>query len=110
VVFVLYVQDVGRVQETEGYPLPPEDGQYKWIHSDAYIRFKNAHGQLKYAIQEAETYGAHARTVADAKAKDKQADATAKILEQKDEADKAVAIANVEKMAKKLKKGKKKGK
>lgn len=90
--------------------MPPEDGQYKWIHSDAYIRFKKAHAQLKYAIEEAEKYGANAQVVADAKVKDKQADGTAKVLEQKDEADKALAIAAVEKLAKKLKKSNKKKK
>jgi hypothetical protein len=42
------------------------------------------------------------------RAKDKVADGISKILEAKDEADKAVAVAQVEKLAKKLKKGKKK--
>lgn len=40
--------------------------------------------------------------------KDKQADGVSKVLEAKDEADRAVAITAAEKLAKKLKKGKKK--
>jgi hypothetical protein len=59
--------------ETEEWPLPPEGG-YKWIHSDAYIRFKKAQAALKYAIEEAERYNAHAQSIVDAKAKDKTAE------------------------------------
>jgi hypothetical protein len=54
------------VAETEGFPLPPEDG-YLWVHSDSYVRHKKAAAALKHAIEEADKYGAHAQTVLDAR-------------------------------------------
>lgn len=95
------------MQQTERFPSPEENGEYNWIHSQAYLRFNQAYDALKKAIEEAELYGANPDTIGEAKAKEKEAAGTAKVLAQKDETDKGNAVGAARKLAKKQKAKKK---
>ena len=100
-------RDIGKVRETEEYPLPPaETGEYIWDHSESYNALFHAIEQLKKSYVGADTLGANPSVIAAAKEKLTKAEKEMKLLDAKDVADKAVALEAVAKLAKKLKKGK----
>lgn len=100
-------KDIGKVMETEGYPLPPTDtGEYVWIPSESYTLLSNAITALKSSYIGADTLGANPDVIAESKEKLIKAEKDFKILEAKDATDKHNAIEAVKKQAKKLKKGK----
>lgn len=104
-------RDVGHIQETEGYPLPPEGGDYIWVHSEAFTEMQAAIERIKLSYNGADTLGANANIIAETKEKLIKAEKDMKILDAKENADKANAIEAAKKAAKKLKKkggGKKK--
>lgn len=100
--------DIGHIKETEEFPNPPADGNYIWEHSTSYISLLSAIESLKNGLQMSEGTGANEKVIADAKAKLLKAEKDMKLLDNKDQADKAVAVETATKLAKKLKKGKKK--
>jgi len=101
-------RDLGKVKETEGYPLPPEGGEYEWLPSESFTALGNAIAEIKRSYDGAEQLGANPVIIQEAKEELLKAEKDFKILEAKDAADKIVAIEAVKKMAKKLKGGKKK--
>lgn len=100
--------DIGHIKETEEYPNPPADGNYIWEHSTSYLSLLNAIESLKNGLQMSEGTGANEKVIADAKAKLLKAEKDMKLLDNKDQADKTIAIDTATKLARKLKKGKKK--
>jgi hypothetical protein len=102
--------DTGKIKETEEYPLPPADNnnEYIWEPSEAYSSLKKGIEVLIASFDGAETAGANPEVVLMAKDMLKKAEKDIKVLETKDAADKVIAIENATKLAKKLKKGKKK--
>ena len=101
-------RDIGKVKETEGYPLPPaETGEYVWIPAESFTQFVDAINRLKSVMNGSEQLGANPNIVAEAKERIAKAEKEMKQLEAKDANDKLVAIEAVKKLAKKLK-GKKK--
>lgn len=104
--------DTGKIEETEEYPLPPADnnGEYRWINSTAYTALKQAIETLKKSYVGADALGANPTVIAASKDKLTRAEKQMKLLNVKDEADKASALEAVAKLVKKLKKGKGGGK
>lgn len=101
--------DLGKIHESENHPLPPADtGEYKWIPSKAYIALERAINQIKKNYNGAEELGANPIIIAETKEKLIKVEKDFKILETKNETDKAKAIEIAKKLAKKLKGGKKK--
>jgi len=102
--------DTGKIKETEEYPLPPADNnnEYIWEPSEAYSSLKKGIEVLAASFDGAEAAGANPEVVQMAKDMLKKAEKDIKVLETKDAADKVIAIENATKLAKKLKKGKKK--
>ena len=101
-------KDLGKVQETEGYPLPPADtGEYVWIPAESFTSFQDAINKLRAVVQGAEQFGANQQIITESKERLVKADKELKPLEAKDTNDKLLAIEAVKKLAKKLK-GKKK--
>ncbi|GMH52789.1 hypothetical protein TL16_g01307 [Triparma laevis f. inornata] len=101
--------DIGKLEETREWPLPPEDtGEYIWIPSVAYGNLKTACDRLEVALSEGEKNEANADLVEEAKKIYDEKMVDARLLEGKNDDDKGVAIAAAEKLAKKLKKKKKK--
>lgn len=103
--------DIGHIEETEGYPLPPaETGIYVWIHSEAFTGLQSAIDTLKKLLSSSATPAGNEGAVvnpalvAEAKEKLIKAEKDLKHLATKDEADKALAIEAATKLAKKLKK------
>lgn len=104
-------QDVGKIQETEGYPLPPADtGEYVWIPAENLTKFVDSIQRLRGVYQGADSFGANPSIVAEAKERLTKADKETKQLEAKDANDKLAAIEAAKKAAKKLKSKGKKGK
>lgn len=104
-------QDVGKIQETDGYPLPPADtGEYVWIPAENLTKFVEAIQRLKTVFQGADSFGANPTIVAEAKERLAKAEKEIKQLEVKDGNDKLAAIEVAKKAAKKLKSKGKKGK
>lgn len=104
-------QDLGHVEETAGFPLPPESGEYVWVCSKAFASLQVAHARLGTAHQESLQGGAYEPLVELAGAALAKMKKEIRLLQEKDDEDKAAAIIVVEKAAKKLKKkgkGKKK--
>lgn len=101
-------RDLGKVKETEGFPLPPEGGEYEWIPSESFTALGAAIAEIKRSYDGAEALGANPVIIQEAKEKLLKAEKEYKILETKDASDKIAAIEVVKKMAKKLKGGKKK--
>ncbi len=106
--------DLGHIEETEGYPnLPPvtEPGAvaaYLWIPSVSLTSLQEAIDALKKVLLSAAAgAGVNALLIVEAKEKLMRAEKEMKILENKDGADKLAAIEIATKLAKKLKKGKK---
>ena len=101
-------KDIGHVKETEGFPLPPESGEYEWIPSEAFTSLQKAIIQLKQSYDGADQLNANPIIIQEAKEKLLKIEKDYKILEIKDGNDKLAAIEIVKKAAKKLKGGKKK--
>jgi hypothetical protein len=101
-------RDTGKVKETEGFPMPPESGEYEWIPSESFAALGRAIAQIKLSYDGADQLHANPAIIQEAKEKLVKAEKDYKILEAKDAADKVLAIEAVKKMAKKLKGGKKK--
>lgn len=100
--------DLGKIEEHEGYPFPPpETGEYKWLPSKAFLSLERAISQIKRSYNGADELGANPSIIAEAKDKLLRAEKDFKVLDAKNEADKAKAIETAKKMAKKLKAGKK---
>jgi hypothetical protein len=101
-------KDVGHVKETEGFPLPPESGEYEWVPAEAFSALGRAIVQLKMSYDGADQLHANPAIIQEAKEKLVKAEKDLKVLEAKDAADKIAAVEAVKKLAKKLKGGKKK--
>lgn len=101
-------RDVGHVKETEGFPLPPENGDYEWVPAESFASLLRAIAQIKQSYDGADQLHANPAIIQEAKEKLQKAEKDYKILEAKDAADKLAAIEAVKKLAKKLKGGKKK--
>jgi hypothetical protein len=99
-------QDIGRIEETEGYPLPPaETGEYVWIPAESFTLFVDAITRLKQIYQASESLGANPSIIQEAKDRITKADKEIKQLEAKEANDKNNGIEAAKKLAKKLKKG-----
>lgn len=101
-------RDLGHVKETEGFPLPPESGEYEWVPAESFSALHRAIVQIKQSYDGADQLHANPAIIQEAKEKLQKAEKDYKILETKDAADKLAAIEAVKKLAKKLKGGKKK--
>lgn len=101
--------DLGKIQETEEYPLPPasNNGEYIWEHSQSFIKLSTSIDRLRECTSNAESLGANPSLIKEASAKLIQIEKEMKLLDVKDAEDKRIAIENAVKLAKKLKKGKK---
>lgn len=94
--------DTGHVVETEGFPHPPADtNEYVWEPSAAYTSLQAAITKLKASFVGAEELGANVDVCAEAKTKLLKAEKDLKVLHTKNEADKALAIENTQKLCKK---------
>ena len=102
-------EDLGKIQETEEYPLPPasNNGEYIWEHSQSFVKLSSSIDRLRQCTHSAESLGANPVLVKEAAAKLIQIEKEMKLLDVKDAEDKRIAIENAVKAAKKLKKGKK---
>jgi hypothetical protein len=100
-------REIGHIEETEGYPLPPADnnGEYKWIHAEAYTALGLAIDLLKASYNGAEALGANPDIIKESKDRLLKAEKEYKILDSKENSDKLLATEVVKKLAKKLKKG-----
>ena len=112
-------QDNGRFDDsTEGFPLPPQvpgdeegvlvDGEYVWIKSKTLQLLQSTNDRLQTGMDAGVTGGANEGLCEAAKVKLAEVAGKLKLLNAKDEADKAKDLEKVEKDAKKLRK--KKGK
>jgi hypothetical protein len=101
-------KDNGKLEENEGFPLPPENGDYVWIQSETVIEFAKAVARLKEIYNSPDAANANPKIVSDAKERLTKAEKELKQLETKEENDKNNAIESAKKAAKKLKSGKKK--
>jgi hypothetical protein len=101
-------KDNGKLEENEGFPLPPESGDYVWIQSETLIEFARAVAKLKEIYNSPDAANANPKIVADAKERLTKGEKELKQLEAKEENDKNNAIESAKKAAKKLKAGKKK--
>ncbi len=99
-------KDIGKVKETEEYPLPPADGEYVWINSEMYSSLAAAIDSIKASYNGAEALGANPAIIAETKEKLAKAEKDMKMLDHKESLDKAAGIEVAKKAAKKLKKGK----
>jgi hypothetical protein len=102
-------RDIGKIEENEGYPLPPaETGEYVWIQSETLIAFSAAVAKLREIYTSPDAQHANPKIVQDAKERLTKAEKELKALETKEENDKNAAMEVAKKAAKKLKSGKKK--
>jgi hypothetical protein len=101
-------KDLGHFEENEGYPLPPESGEYVWLQSESFAALGRAIAQIKVSYEGAEELHANPNIIASAKEKLHKSEKDFKVLAAKEEEDKNKALEVVKKMAKKLKGGKKK--
>ena len=99
--------DVGHIEETADYPLPPEGGEYIWEPSAAHTRVRTSLERLKKCLVGIENSKANEILVAEVKDKILEAEKDFKILDAKDAEDKKKATEVAVKAAKKLKKAKK---
>lgn len=109
------VVDKGFVIQTEEYPLPPLDpatgkgGDYHWKEAESFLALKAAFEVLSKVSDVAGDFGANPHICDMAKSTLVRVQKEIKLLEDKDAADKVLAVEVVKKLAKKMKKGKKKG-
>jgi hypothetical protein len=101
--------DLGKIQETEEFPLPPvsNNGEYIWEHSQSFLKLSQAIDRLRECTSNAESLQANPTLIKEAAIKLTQLEKEMKLLDVKDAEDKRIAIENAVKAAKKLKKGKK---
>jgi hypothetical protein len=99
--------DLGHIEESEEFPLPPEGGEYLWHPSDAHSRVKLSLDRLKKCLVGIENSKADASLVSEVKDKIVKSEKDFKILCAKDVDDKKKAVDGAIKAAKKLKKAKK---
>jgi hypothetical protein len=101
--------DLGKIQETEEYPLPPasNNGEYIWEHSQSFLKLSQAIDRLRECTSHAESLQANPLLMKEASIKLTQLEKEMKLLDVKDAEDKRIAIESAVKAAKKLKKGKK---
>lgn len=102
--------DVGHIEETEEFPLPPEGGDYIWQPSAAHTRVKTSLDRLKKCLVGIENSKANEILAAEVKDKIVKSEKDFKLLDAKDAEDKRKAIEIAAKAAKKLKKAKKSAK
>ena len=113
--YFVEVIDVGFVIQTEEYPLPPIDpetnkgGDYKWQEATALTDLTAAYEKLVAVSEGADSFGANPNIIAESKACMTKVLKEIKALQEKNESDMILAIEVVKKLAKKMKKGKKKG-
>lgn len=102
--------DTGTIEETEGYPAPPTDnnGEYKWIPSKTFTALGAGIERLSASYTGSDALGANPGIIQQSKETLAKAEKDFKVLEVKDQADKALAIEAAKKALKKLKKGGKK--
>lgn len=109
------VVDKGFVIQTEEYPLPPPDpdtgkgGDYQWQEAESFTALKAACEELLRVSEGAEDCGANPNICEESRNMLNRVQKEIKLLEEKDGEDKIAAIEVVKKLAKKMKKGKKKG-
>eukprot|EP00611_Tribonema_gayanum_P029528 TRINITY_DN7926_c0_g2_i1.p3 TRINITY_DN7926_c0_g2~~TRINITY_DN7926_c0_g2_i1.p3 ORF type:complete len:115 (+),score=59.53 TRINITY_DN7926_c0_g2_i1:2-346(+) len=104
---------MGRVQETEGFPLPPKnedgsDADYVWVPAPALQKLRAAHGRLELAVQAGHAAAANEALLAQAAVKLAAAGKDLKVLDAKDAEDCDKLVGAAVKAAKKLRKGTKK--
>ena len=100
--------DLGYMEETEEFPLPPEGGEYIWVPSAAYTRVRVCLERLKNCLVGIETCNANEELIVEVKDKIVKSEKDFKLLEVKDMEDKKKFVDSATKAAKKLKKAKKK--
>ena len=103
-------EDVGCIEQTEVYPLPPPDDGYIWIKSASYQTLERAVNDLELKINKATECDGNTELIHACASLLKSRRADLKLLQSKDEEDRAAAIAIAEKAAKKLLQKKKKSK
>lgn len=96
--------DTGKIEETEDYPWPAENGEYPWIPSVAFTSLQKAIEGLKTCSSGADALGANPAVIDEVKVKLSKAEKDLKVLMVKNDADKAAAIEVAAKLAKKMKK------
>ena len=101
-------EDIGKIVENEGFPLPPEGGEYVWEHSASYTLLLTSIERLRGCSNGADKLGANPALIQEAKELLVKSEKGMKLLDAKDAEDKRVAVDAATKAAKKLKKGKKK--
>jgi hypothetical protein len=99
-------RDTGSIRQTDEYPSPPPDSDYIWIPAETFSDLQAAIEKIKLSYNGAETLGANPIIVAETKDKLAKAEKDLKMLDNKENIDKAAAIEVAKKAAKKLKKGK----
>eukprot|EP00814_Leptocylindrus_danicus_P000875 CAMPEP_0116025254 /NCGR_PEP_ID=MMETSP0321-20121206/12921_1 /TAXON_ID=163516 /ORGANISM="Leptocylindrus danicus var. danicus, Strain B650" /LENGTH=555 /DNA_ID=CAMNT_0003497377 /DNA_START=438 /DNA_END=2102 /DNA_ORIENTATION=- len=92
--------DIGRIEETVEYPLPPEDGNYKWIESSSLTSLRLAITEFTKSITKAKENGANEEILEESKAFLSQQNKIRDLLITKDEIDREEAVKNVQKMCK----------
>mmetsp|Transcript_16234 Transcript_16234/g.32399 ORF Transcript_16234/g.32399 Transcript_16234/m.32399 type:complete len:559 (+) Transcript_16234:102-1778(+) len=101
--------NTGEIKQTREWPLPPEDtGSYVWVPSSAFQDLSSAFSRLSAGIEAGAAAGANGGLLEEAREVLAEKEGEMKKLEEKDAADRGVAVAAAEKLAKKLKKKKKK--
>lgn len=102
-------EDIGHIEETENYPLPPPGNEgYVWIKSESLQCLENALNDLRQSVKEAEARRANPVLIQSGKATLKvKSDVDLKMLCEKDEEDYKVALSIAVQAAKKLTKKKK---
>jgi ankyrin repeat protein len=96
--------DKGKIVETEGFPLPPEGGEYMWEHALTYSLLQRSIEKIKAILSIVDGSGINPTLVVQLKEKLIKGEKEFKALEVKDGQDKVAAIEAATKLAKKLKK------
>ena len=101
-----YYQEVdkGRIIETDGFPLPPDGGEYIWEPSKTFSQLHSSMEKMKGILAIAEVAGINPTLATQIKERLVKAEKEHRVLETKDHQDKQAAIEAAVKLAKKLKK------
>lgn len=97
--------DRGSVQETPGFPLPPEGGEYVWQPSQSFSLLQRAVERIRSILGSADGAGVNQWLVGQLRERLGRAEKELKLLEAKDAQDKVLGIEAAVKLAKKKKKG-----
>lgn len=100
--------DIGHIEESVKYPLPPEGGEYKWIESISLTSLRLAILEFSNNITNAEGIGANLDLFKESKAFLSDQIKIRDLLIIKDEFDKEDAVKTAQKLCKKKKSKKKK--